>query len=32
VPPKDEAGAGKDPEAAAAVQAITEQILRKLNG
>lgn len=32
VPPKDEAGAGKDPEAEAAVQAITEQILRKLNG
>ena len=31
VPPKDEA-AGKDPEAEAAVQAITEQILRKLNG
>jgi len=31
VPPKDEA-AGKDPEAEAAVKAITEQILRKLNG
>jgi hypothetical protein len=29
--PKDEA-AGKDPEAEAAVKAITEQILRKLNG
>jgi len=32
VPPKEEAGAGKDPEAEAAVKAITEQILRKLNG
>ena len=31
VPPKDEA-AGKAPEAEAAVKAITEQILRKLNG
>jgi L-fuculose-phosphate aldolase len=31
VPPKDEA-ADKDPEAEAAVKAITEQILRKLNG
>jgi L-fuculose-phosphate aldolase len=31
VPPKDEA-AGKDPEAEAAVKAITEQILHKLNG
>jgi len=31
VPPKEEA-AGKDPEAEAAVKAITEQILRKLNG
>jgi hypothetical protein len=31
VPPKDEAAA-KDPEAEAAVKAITEQILRKLNG
>jgi len=31
VPPKDDA-AGKDPEAEAAVKAITEQILRKLNG
>jgi L-fuculose-phosphate aldolase len=31
VPPKDEA-VGKDPEAEAAVKAITEQILRKLNG
>jgi L-fuculose-phosphate aldolase len=32
VPPREEAGAGKDPEAEAAVKAITEQILRKLNG
>jgi L-fuculose-phosphate aldolase len=33
VPSKEEtSGAGKDPEAEAAVSAITEQILRKLNG
>jgi L-fuculose-phosphate aldolase len=31
VPPREEAGAGKDPEAEAAVKAITEQILRQLN-
>ncbi len=32
VPPREEAGAGKDPEAEAAVKVITEQILRKLSG
>jgi L-fuculose-phosphate aldolase len=32
VPPRDEAIVGKDPEAEAAVQAITEQILSKLKG
>ena len=32
VPPHDEAVAGKDPEAEAAVQAITDQILNKLKG
>jgi L-fuculose-phosphate aldolase len=31
VAPREEAGAGKDPEAEAAVKAITEQILRRLN-
>jgi L-fuculose-phosphate aldolase len=31
VPPREEAGAGKDPEAEAAIKAITEQILRQLN-
>jgi L-fuculose-phosphate aldolase len=31
VAPREEAGTGKDPEAEAAVKAITEQILRKLN-
>ena len=32
VPPREESGEGKDPEAEAAVKAITDQILRKLNG
>jgi L-fuculose-phosphate aldolase len=31
VAPREEAGAGKDPEAEAAVKAITEQIVRRLN-